>query len=278
MIVGVSHITLSSKQIDEDVKKLQTIGYQQAFTEKNVPSFAGKNRFMTSSASLHSLAFCQHEKGIPIELVQYDHFSHQEFPLFEVLLDMPRSEHFVIKEDVGARVKSVWDEVFQGDAELNNWPPFDTSVWLDRSGKKQKGLYAVLVSVNNIKGAQHFWQSGLGFRCICSGKGKDGQEWAYLSFVSPVKNWVLGVILTQTFEDMKAVMLDDTGFNCLSLLSTNLEKDSARLHNMGVRECSGIFAISVGGKKLRIEIIRALNNELIELIEIKSFSNRNLKY
>jgi len=270
MIIGVSHITLSSKQIDEDVKRLQTIGYQHTFIEKDVPSFTGKNRFMTRPASRHALSFCQHENGIPIELIQYDQFPHQEFSLFEVLLDIPRPEHSLIKEEGWSRLKSVLDTVFQCDAELYSWPPFDTSFWFDRSGKQQKGLYAVLVSVNNIKRAQHFWQSGLGFRWMGDGKGKDGQEWLYLSFVSPVKNWSLCVILTQAFAERKASMLDDTGFNCLSLLSTDLEKDSARLHHMGVRDYSGIFELSVGGKKLKIEIIRAPNNELIELIEILS--------
>jgi hypothetical protein len=273
MILGVSHITLLSKQIDEDVKRLQTIGYQHAFIEKEVPSFTGKNRFMTRPASRHALAFCQHEKGIPIELIQYDQFLHQESPLFEVLLDMPRPEHSLIKEEGGAHLKPVLDTVFQCDAELNSWPPFDTLFWFDRSGKQQKGLYAVLVSVNNIVRAQHFWQSGLGFRWMGDGKGKDGQEWVYLSFVSPGKNWSLCVILTRAFAEMKAAMLDDTGFNCLSLLSTDLEKDSARLHQMGVRDCSGIFELRVGGKKLKIEIIRAPNNELVELIEVLSFSD-----
>ena len=68
-------------------------------------------------------------------------------------------------------------------------------------------------------------------------------------------------------------MLDDTGFNCLSILSTDLEKDSARLHQMGVIDSSGIFELSIGGKKLKIEIIRAPDNELIELIEVLSFSD-----
>lgn len=270
MIIGVSHITLSSKQIDEDVNRLRAIGYQHTFIEKDVPSFSGKNRFMKCPASRHALAFCRHEKGIPIELIQYNQFFPQESPLFEVLLDIQRPEHSLIREEGWARLKPVLDTVFQCDTELNSWPPFDTLFWFVRSGKQQKGLYAVLVSVNNIERAQHFWHSGLGFRWMGDGKGKDGQEWVYLSFVSPVKNWSLCVILTQSFAEMKAAMLDDTGFNCLSLLSTDLEKDSARLHHMGVRDCSGIFELSIGGKKLKIEIIRAPNNELIELIEILS--------
>jgi hypothetical protein len=273
MIIGVSHITLSSKQIDEDVKRLQSIGYQHIFTEKNVPNFMGKNRFMAHPASRHALAFCRHEKGIPIELIQYDQFSHNEYPLYEVLLDMPRPKHSLIKEEGETRLKPILDTVFQCDAELNSWPPFDAVFWFDRSGKQQKGLYAILVSVNNIKKSQHFWQAGLGFRRIGDGIGKDGQEWIYLSFVSPVKNWEVCVILNQAFAEMKAAMLDDTGFNCLSLLSTDVRKDSARLHQMGVRNSSGFFELSVGGKKLKIEIIRAPNNELIELIEILSFSD-----
>ena len=270
MIIGVSHITLSSKQIDEDMEILQTIGYQDTFIEKDVPSFMGKNRLMHSPASHHSLAFCRHERGIPIELIQYEHFFVKDSPLFEVLLDMPRPEHSLIKEERGARLKPVLDAVFQCDAELNSWSPFDTLLWFDRSGKKKKGLYAVLVHVNNIRSAQHFWQSGLGFRWIGNGEGKDGQKWVCLSFVSPVKNWSLSVILTQAFSEMKEAMLDDTGFNCLSLLSTDLEKDSAMLHQMWVIDCTGFFELLVGGKKLKIEIIRAPNNELIELIEILS--------
>jgi hypothetical protein len=41
---------------------------------------------------------------------------------------------------------------------------------------------------------------------------------------------------------------------------------------MGARDGSGIFELSVGGKELKIEVIRAPDNELIELIEIVSFS------
>ena len=43
MLLGVSHIILSSENIEADSQYLQALGYQAVFLEKDVPSYKGKN-------------------------------------------------------------------------------------------------------------------------------------------------------------------------------------------------------------------------------------------
>ena len=91
-----------------------------------------------------------------------------------------------------------------------------------------------------------------------------------MAFRSPVKNWSLIVILAETINDDSLPMLDDAGFPCLALLTTNLERDREKLKEAGTNNSSGQFQLTVNQKQLKVEIFRGTNGELIELVEILS--------
>ena len=71
-------------------------------------------------------------------------------------------------------------------------------------------------------------------------------------------------------EDCKAknrVMLDYEGCTCLAFHSTNPEDDSKKLIELGASECTGVFNVSLGDKRLLISMLRSPNGNIIELVK-----------
>ena len=233
-------------------------------------NYEGKFPFLHTPSPFHSLAFFQHDHGMPLELIQYNGSFHPSTSFFQVLFDAPRPEAIPSLRNDYIPWKAFWDVVLGSRSEAGRSRAFDTVLWFNERSEKRNGLQAVLVPVINVYSALKFWQEGLGFKLVERGETSPGEEWAYITFRSPVKSWSLSVILAETVSEIPQQMLDNSGFNCLALLSTSLRQDRKKIYSAGATDSTGEFDLTINRKHLKVEIFRGPEGELIELLEILS--------
>lgn len=71
MILGTSHIAISTYDIESDIKTYIEKGFSLQFLEKNLPNSRFKEPFLSTHTPLHSLAVLNGKSGIDLELVQH---------------------------------------------------------------------------------------------------------------------------------------------------------------------------------------------------------------
>jgi hypothetical protein len=222
------------------------------FLEKNLHNASEKLPLLRRHAPTHAIAYAQPARGVALELTQHG-------PLvaapsaFKVLLqgDAPTS--------TGAQDEG-WDSCFGA-----------RGVWLDEfqapawfaSGGADWSVQRIGVNVRDEAQAHTFWTKGLGARPtnVANATG-------CVAFVSPVPRWSLTVQLRPANATPRP-MLDDSGFPCLALLTTNLEQDVKRACEHGGHSPTAPFVLTVNHRPLKVGLLRGPSDELIELIEIQ---------
>lgn len=71
MIIGTSHISYSSYEIEKDVQKYIAKGYSLKFLEKDIDNSIQKKLFLNRYSSKHSLAVLSGKNGFNLELVEH---------------------------------------------------------------------------------------------------------------------------------------------------------------------------------------------------------------
>jgi hypothetical protein len=269
MILGVSHVTLLSKNIKTDGNELQKLGYSMFFVEENVVNNKGKYGFLACPSSCHSLALYQHENGTPVELIMYDNFVNRFSPCFKALFDAPIPEGLRGKTNK-AQLKYELDDVLNCNAFPFSWETFETEIWFTGNAISNNGLKALILFVKDLDIAQKFWERGLGCKPLKRGGVETGRMWAVETFKSPFKAWKLDVILAEGACAEPKATLDSAGFNCLALLTTNLKSDRLRLLSTSAANSTGEFELKMNNKNLMVEVFRGPDGEFIELLQIKS--------
>jgi hypothetical protein len=110
--------------------------------------------------------------------------------------------------------------------------------------------------------------SGATSALLTGGLGFKHREDSRYSFRSVRPEWSIGITLVQS--DKPEPLLDQTGPNCISFLSTDLARDRQRLLDAGVVASTEPFGVEVGGKDVLAEIFRGPGGEFVELIQVLS--------
>ena len=154
------------------------------------------------------------------------------------------------------------------DLTFGSLPAFHATFWnapLDQNSKTP-AVRTVMIPIQNMARALNFWTGGLGARVAEQGRDSLWNQWVKLKIVSPVAVWSAEVVLARF--DVEKPFLDSPGFTCLAFLTNNLEQEVNRLADIGAREITEPFFLSVNNKPLKIVLLRGPSDELIELIQI----------
>lgn len=71
MIIGTSHITISTNDIDSDIKKYLSSGFNTSFFDSNVENSNIKKPYLTHYKPFHAIALLSGTSGIDLELVEH---------------------------------------------------------------------------------------------------------------------------------------------------------------------------------------------------------------
>ena len=265
MILGVSHVTLLSKEIVKDGRELQKLGYSMSFVEKHVPNYKGKYNFLAHPSVYHSLSLYQHHAGIPIELIMYENFIEDLSPCYGALFDGDPPE--TLQGNLyGSTIDDELDALGRGLLPFF-WDPFGAEIWFTGGASQGNGLKSLIVFVDVLKVAREFFENGLGYKPLRSGY-ISGRMWILESFRSPVKSWNLDIVLLEGSDRSRRATLDGIGFNCLALVTTNMKLDRLKLFSSGAAESTGEFELSMNNKDMIVEVFRGPDGEFIELLQV----------
>lgn len=271
MILGADHVALSCREVVEGARCLESFGYTTQFTELDLPNDAAKKAFLSAYAPSHAIAYCRHEHGMSVELVQHAAPLREGLSAYQVAVEGWPAEAVAYGEAVPPSWSRAWEDVFGcGAAEPAVWGPFRAQMWcVETPGGAPRGsVRGIMLPVSDLAAAKRFWGNGLGGRAAAQGTLASGEAWARLSFPSPVPAWSLEIVLAESAVRPGHPLLDASGFACLALLTNRLEADAGSAMRRGGREAGPRFDLTVSGKLLHIIMVRGPGGELVELIQV----------
>jgi len=273
MILGIDHIALSCEDIIYGARLLNEVGFITKFVQNDVPNHPAKRHFLKSYAPFHSVAYCQAERGVSIELTQHSATLYDAPSSYQVLLNRLPAKTIPFVEDLPLCWGNAWCAALDcSQPAATLWSPFHAQFWYDSKydESSQGRVCALLVPTTDLSVSEGFWINGLGFRMLKRGVTEDGCRWVYVAFHAPVQAWSLDMILAQSDQIQTLPYVDDPGFSCLAVISNRLIKDKEAMLEMGAREVSNEFNLEVGDKSLKIVMLRSPDNELVEIVEFVS--------
>jgi catechol 2,3-dioxygenase-like lactoylglutathione lyase family enzyme len=272
MILGVDHLALSCDDVRTTTQSLTEYGYRLGFLQTNMPNHELKRPFLGEYNSLHSVAYCVGKRGVALELTDHGGLLRNQDSHYQLLMggDLGGASLWEIESNSWS---DTWQDAYGcKEPKTAMFHGLHAQYWFDRAshGLEDSGVRALLIPVANAEKAEHFWQRGLGCQRVSEGVSNDGTRWRRIAFRSPTaQNWSLDIILAEKRIEIKAPMLDDSGFPCLAILTTSMKRDMEKLWETGVTESTGEFMVEVNGRTLKVLIFRGPDDELIELIEIQ---------
>ncbi|MBN1577309.1 MAG: VOC family protein [Chitinispirillaceae bacterium] len=268
MILGVDHIALSTYDIDESVRQLSLNGYIAKFVEPALSNHHEKKPFLAHYLPLHAMAYCRCETCMSIELLQHARgpgVGKEEDSCYKVLFAKTPSGTENARSDADP-IQHAFEKVFNLKVEQLKYPHFHTPIW---ASEEQPGgnprISALAITASDPERSLRFWTSGIGARCVDS---KQDNEYFLVRLGSLVKNWRADLVLLHTASE-KRPLLDDPGFTCLALLSTDIDRDADKAVSYGARERTGVFDLQVNNRNLKLALLRGPDNELVELVQME---------
>lgn len=272
MILGVDHIALSCENVVHGAKLLGEVGYRAKFIQEGLSNHPAKQSLLTVYDPLHSVAYCQAEQGVSLELTQHSSLLRDAVSPYQVLLNGPPADVIPFVGDLSSSWESVWRVAVgcsQPVAAL--WRSLHAQFWYDAQHDEPLPVFvrALLVPITDLSVSEKFWVKGLGCRVVNRGVVEERRRWARVAFRALVPTWSLDVVLVECDRGGKLAYLDDAGFPCLAVITNRMTEDQDTAMEMGGRDAGEEFALEVGGRVLGISVLHGPDNELIELIEFR---------
>jgi hypothetical protein len=244
MILGVSHIVLGSTDLTRDRKTLESIGWKTMFEQLGIPTHPGKRPFMSTQSTEQGLVFMQPPQGTPVELIHYaDELPDRSDSPMQMVLPEPKTH-------------AIYDRL---TCQLQFSPTAPTPSLITHF-------------VTDLDAAIHFWQKGLGFEISKQTPPIDGA--VHLEFRSPISQWCISLLLMLAKAKVRRPLLDGPGFRVLSMVSTQVEKDCARiLEKGGAIASTGMMKLKVDGKDLLLDIIQGSDGVMVEVFQTQKRIN-----
>jgi hypothetical protein len=266
MIIGVSHITLSCENVEADSKWLLNSRGKIKFMHSDLDNHPAKCTFLQEYETKQGMAFCQMPRGPAIELTQHSAALTYSDSAYQVFWSAPPKN---IRPEIqeSPAYEKIWRESIKCKKPKRFlWMPFKAQIWYDetKTDLNEPFIKAVLLPVQDMDKALHFWCKGLGFRMT-----DEGVAWKKLTFNSIMESWKLDLILTVSHPLTARPVMDVAGFPCLSMLCTKIEQVSSKILECNLKSNSGIFEINVNNKMLKVALFQGPNDEIVELIEFK---------
>jgi catechol 2,3-dioxygenase-like lactoylglutathione lyase family enzyme len=278
MIMGVDHVALSAHGIDSAIEQLGKLGYQMQFVERNLPNAEGKRRFVRQFHAMHAIAYCKPKsQSVALELVDHGGSPAEEYasPYHVMFSGKSPGQICPGASETGSSNPVREALVRFADGEINRvfLATFNTMCWWRRSGeaaeRDSSRVDVLVLEVADLPKSTKFWTGGLGFVVDRASPERDTPESKVMSFPSRIPSWRLRVILVENKALQKPCIacLDDNGFPCIAFISTDLNDDRKRLTRYGASATGDDFSQVVGGRTLRLCIVRGPDTEPLELIQ-----------
>jgi len=240
MILGVSHIVLSSTDLTRDRKTLEYIGWKTIFEQRGIPTHPGKRPFMSTQSEEQGLVFMQPPQGTPVELIHYaDELPDRSDSPMQILLPEPKIH-----------------------------ANYDRLTYQLQFSPKAPIPSLITHFVTDIDVAGRFWQMGLGFQPAAAQDGPIGS--LKLEFRSLISQWCATLLLIRREKVGIKNLIDGPGYRCLSLICNDMRSDSALLLKAGIKDTTGIMELEINGKKFELEIFSGPDGAMVEFIKLTS--------
>jgi catechol 2,3-dioxygenase-like lactoylglutathione lyase family enzyme len=250
MILGVSHIVLGSANLERDRQLFESWGWQLRFEQHDIATFEGKRPFMCTSSDDLSLVFLLPPQGTPVELIHYANDLPADPAPLQIVLPAG---------DLASETKTILPEVSELSIDGLTSP-----LWFS-SAAPQPSL--IIHRVTDLDSACRFWEKGLGFR-----RSKQPSPIAgavLLEFPSLMPQWRASLLLVPSEGPPARPLLDGPGFRVLSMVSTQFEKDRARMFEQGGAIAStGTMEEKIGGKDMLLDLVQGPGGIMVEIFQI----------
>lgn len=268
MIIGADHIALSCTNVTQAGRILEACGMPRRFDQMGIPNAPQKLPLLVSYQSTHDIGFhASEDGGIAVELTSHGKTLHHRdlayLPVFRSL----REQEWVPSDLLNGQALDRISAAFGQPLRLLRNSTVG-AVALQCSPNDGKAGIDALVVVGTIDDAEiAFWTKGLGFRSISI--DEDAALSCRLQLKSPIANLSLDLLLVQGDDarPRRPTLLDQAGFPCLALLSTNLERSLADALVAGGKEPVEPFVVTVNGRRLNVVLLRSPNGTPVEIIQ-----------
>lgn len=249
MILGVSHIVLGSTNLERDRQLFESWGWQLRFEQHDIATFEGKRPFMCTPSDDLSLAFLLPPQGTPVELIHYANDLPADPAPLQIVLPAG---------DLTSDTQTILPEVSELSIDGLTSP-----LWFS-SAAPQPSL--IIHRVTDLDSACRFWEKGLGFRCSKQPSPMAGA--VLLEFPSLMPQWRASLLLVPTEGPLARPLLDGPGFRVLSMVSTQFEKDRARMFEQGGAIAStGTMEEKIGGKNMLLDLVQGPDGIMVEIFQ-----------
>lgn len=250
MLLDIDHVAFASSYVERDIEVLHALGYKEDFVEIDVENLNIKRDFLRVFSEYHDISLLKAKDNINIELTNHKNI-HVCYPyIIPIFENLPHdmAEHYNDKES----------EHIGNEAKMKN---FDVPVYLKHNQlTSQFKFNKMVICTNNILGSVNFFKI-LGFRLVDE---KDGL--VMLEFKSLFSDNVYELYLKKDDNNLIRY-LDDSGPNCIALISNSLEVERKNLQNAGYYTTS-IQRLALNRKLIDVFFTRGPSNEIIEIISI----------
>jgi catechol 2,3-dioxygenase-like lactoylglutathione lyase family enzyme len=269
-VIGIDHICSSCTDIYSSAKYFQQLGFMSLFEEVNLPLVPEKIPYLRENIDRQAMVFLKPLLGISVEMIlHHEHLSRWDAS-YQVLLGTSLNPfHNARVTDVGSMGRAF--EAALGLAVVRRGLP-EFQIWYYQpvsQASLASGVAVVAVECMDLSRSLDFWKAGLGFS-IVSASEREVPGWVLLRFDAVMPRWSGQVLLVQTKrKELTMSFLDDSGWTCMSFITTDLEESMNRLRTLGAQDIGRPFLLAFGGKAMRICFLRGPDSELIELIQFK---------
>jgi hypothetical protein len=229
MIIQIDHLALTSNNFERDSAFLARLGYHMEFTEIEISNPTNKKPLLSKYHPTHDLRLLKKDGSYPIELLNHTSSTRYSGYLTPVASNLP--------PEAAAEPQAAFFQI-------------------EHSQSTGTAVNKVLTQSSKPEASLAFWQQ-LGFQ---KKQGADS-----LLFSSPFQKGALHLEVQSSNAAEQPFRLDDTGFQCLALVSTDADKERKRLQQQGI-QVTEPEALVVHKRKLLLFFAQGPAGELVEIL------------
>lgn len=233
-----------------------------AFHERDVEVASLKAPVMRGPSPIHHMLLVRPKAGMLFEAIDHCTGSSDQTGPYQVLFSNAPSQNVYVP----SKITDAASQAFATDCAWNVIPGSDINCLTTPDQNAAQGVAGVILSRANIKAAQSFWVDGVGFKEV---RRDPDDNWSLLKFTSPMPSWSHSLLLVRA-GDNDENQLDDLGWTCLSMLTTNMDAARQRVLDAGGQVVTEVYEVPADGKMLKLCFARGRTGELIELLDMRS--------
>lgn len=260
--IGVDHVCATVSDTEMLARNFAAAGMGIAFHERDVEVADLKAPVMGGASSIHHMLLVRPQSGMLFEAIDHCTGASDRTGPYQVLF---RGGGETGSNETTALTTAA-SAAFETPASSGVIPGSDIPCVLAVSADDAPGVAGVILSRADVDAAVSFWTDGVGFRETA--RDADG-KWVKLTFTSPMPSWSHSMLLVQDGDNQEN-QLDDQGWTCLSMLTTDMDAACNKVIGAGGTVVTDVYEVPADGKMLRLCFARGRTGELIELLDMRS--------